>query len=258
MIQILLCDDDDQIRKEIEKQIKNQILICQYDFQICQSTNSPSALLNYLEQMKQRQNLYFLDVELKDSKYDGFLLGQEIRQADPAGIIVYITSFRDLAYKTFQYHVEAFDYIIKDHPDKLSGSIAKCLRDIFDRMSAQCASPPPPENSQFFTLKIGSSLRHVPLDEIYFFETSSKPHHIILHGKNLQIEFLGSLNDIAQRLDDRFLKIHRSYVVALNQIEEINLKKNTVRAGGETLSLSRKEKSKLLERIHSGNTFRNS
>lgn len=117
---------------------------------------------------------------------------------------------------------------------------------------------PPPENSQFFTIKIGSSLRHVPLDEIYFFETSSKPHHIILHGKNQQIEFLGSLNDIAQRLDDRFLKIHRSYVVALNQIEEINLKKNTVRAGGETLSLSRKEKSKLLERIHSGNTFRNS
>ena len=29
MIQILLCDDDHQIRAEIEKQINNQILICQ-------------------------------------------------------------------------------------------------------------------------------------------------------------------------------------------------------------------------------------
>ena len=62
MIQILLCDDDHQIRAEIEKQINNQILICQYDMQIAESTASPSVLLNHLKQMKQRQNLYFLDV----------------------------------------------------------------------------------------------------------------------------------------------------------------------------------------------------
>ena len=142
MIQILLCDDDHQIRAEIEKQINNQILICQYDMQIAESTSSPSILLNRLKQMKQRQNLYFLDVELKDPEYDGFLLGQEIRLADPEGIIVYITSFRDLAYKTFQYHVEAFDYIIKDQPDKLSSSITKCLHDILDRMSSQFTPPP--------------------------------------------------------------------------------------------------------------------
>lgn len=83
MIQILLCDDDHQIRAEIEKQINNQILICQYDMQIAESTASPSVLLNHLKQIKQRQNLYFLDVELKDPEYDGFLLGQEIRLTDP-------------------------------------------------------------------------------------------------------------------------------------------------------------------------------
>ena len=77
MIQILLCDDDHQIRAEIEKQINNRILICQYDMQIAESTSSPSVLLNRLKQMKQRQNLYFLDVELRDPEYDGFLLGQE-------------------------------------------------------------------------------------------------------------------------------------------------------------------------------------
>lgn len=253
MIQILLCDDDHQIRAEIEKQINNQILICQYDMQIAESTASPSVLLNHLKQIKQRQNLYFLDVELKDPEYDVFLLGQEIRLTDPEGIIVYVTSFRDLAYKTFQYHVEAFDYIVKDQPDKLSSSIARCLRDILDRMSSQSASLP---GFQYFTFKAGNSLRSVPVDDICFFETSPKAHHVILHGKNQRIEFLGSLNDIAQRLNDRFMKIHRSYIVALDKIDEINLKHNTVRAGGEILSLSRKEKSKLLERMNTEGTFR--
>ena len=84
----------------------------------------------------------------------------------------------------------------------------------------------------------------------------SKAHHVILHGKNQRIEFLGSLNDIAQRLNDRFMKIHRSYIVALDKIDEINLKHNTVRAGGEILSLSRREKSKLLERMNTEETFR--
>ena len=46
MIQILLCDDDDRIRKEIARHIENQILIMQYDMQIAQSCDSPVVLLD--------------------------------------------------------------------------------------------------------------------------------------------------------------------------------------------------------------------
>ena len=73
---------------------------------------------------------------------------------------------------------------------------------------------------------------------------------MILHGKYERMEFLGSLSDIEKELDDRFMKIHRSYLVAIDKIEKVDLRHNTVTVGGEICAVSRKEKSKLLERMH--------
>lgn len=244
MIPILLCDDEDRIRNEIAAQINKQILIQQYDMEIALSCDSPVILLEELKKMNRKRNIYFLDVDLKHPEYDGFLLGKKIRDVDPNGTIVYITSFKDLAYKTFQYHIEAFDYIVKDKPDDLSNAISRCLRSLENRLKTEKADP-----TEYYTVKTGDSIRNVPLDDILFFETSSKSHFIILHGINQRIEFLGNLGSIEHELGERFIKIHRSYLVAVNKIEEIDLKHNTVTVGGEICSISRKEKSKLLERV---------
>ena len=91
------------------------------------SCESPVVLLETLRQTRDRGNIYLLDVELKHPEYDGFLLGKEIRNTDPQGIIIYITSFRNLAFKTFQYHIEAFDYIVKD-ADKRKMLLSVCAR----------------------------------------------------------------------------------------------------------------------------------
>ena len=53
------------------------------------------------------------------------------------------------------------------------------------------------------------SLHHIPLDDILYFETSSRSHFVILRGKKQWIEFMGNLSDIADELGERFLKIHR-------------------------------------------------
>ena len=244
MIPILLCDDDDRIRNEIAVQINKQILIEQYDMEIVLSCDSPVILLEELKKISQKRNIYFLDVELKHPEYDGFLLGKKIRDMDPNGTIVYITSFRDLAYKTFQYHIEAFDYIVKDNPEELSNAISRCLLSLADRLKVEKADP-----TEYYTVKTGDSIRNVPLDDILFFETSPKSHFIILHGTKQRIEFLGNLGSIENDLGQRFIKIHRSYLVAVSKIEEIDLKHNTLTIGGEICNISRKEKSKLLERI---------
>ena len=94
----------------------------------------PCAMLEALAKQQTKRNIYFLDVELKHPEYDGFLLGREIRKIDPNGTIVYITSFKDLAYKTFQYHIEAFDYIVKDTQEQLHTSISECLQSIIQRL----------------------------------------------------------------------------------------------------------------------------
>ena len=244
MIHIYICDDEDRIREEIGRMIERRILIEDYDMKIEASCSSPTELIAHLENSAQRRNLFFLDVELNCGEYDGFLLGRKIRSIDPNGTIVYITGYRDLAYKTFQYHVEAFDYIVKGDEKQLQSSLAKCLASVIERLKNENR-----DAGQFYTLRTGDVIRHVPLCDINFFETSAKSHFIVLHGEHQRIEFLGSLQDIEAELAHRFIRIHRSYLIAVDKIESVDLKRNQVTVGGEVCLLSKKEKPRLLARI---------
>ena len=108
----------------------------------------------------ERRGIYFLDVDLKDGAWDGFRLGQELRRRDPHGTLVYITSYRDLAWRTFQYHLEAFDYIVKER-EQIGPSVSRCLGEIHMRLLAERRDP-----AEMFTLRTGDTVRHVPLGDI--------------------------------------------------------------------------------------------
>lgn len=242
MISIYICDDNAVIMEEIAKQIQQKIMMENYDMKIAGTYEKAQELLAVITCRKDKTNIYFLDVELKDETWDGFLLGKEIRKQDPNGIIVYITSYQDLAYKTFQYHIEAFDYIIKD-VDKLAASIEHCLQEIQNKLCNVSSS----DQSETITIRIGDSLKHIKKQDIYFFETSSKAHHVLVHTKQGRIDFVGNLNELEKQLGDSFMRVHRSYLVALPYIEEINLKENYIIVGKQKCLISKKAKSRLLQ-----------
>ena len=109
MIGIYICDDEDAVRHQIQTALEWKIFVEDYDMKVVCSASGPRELLDAAE--KEKRGIYFLDVELKDGEWDGFRLGRELRQRDPYGTLVYITGYGDLAWRTFQYHLEAFDYI---------------------------------------------------------------------------------------------------------------------------------------------------
>lgn len=242
MISIYICDDNAVIMEEIAKQIQQKIMMENYDTKIAGTYEKAQELLAVITCRKDKTNIYFLDVELKDETWDGFLLGKEIRKYDPNGVIVYITSYQDLAYKTFQYHIEAFDYIIKD-VDKLAASIEHCLQEIQNKLCNVSSS----DQSETITIRIGDSLKHIKKQDIYFFETSIKAHHVLVHTKQGRIDFVGNLNELEKQLGDSFMRVHRSYLVALPYIEEINLKENYIIVGKQKCLISKKAKSRLLQ-----------
>ena len=134
MIGVYLCDDEDVVRHQIQTALEWKIFVENYDMNVVCSTANAQELLDAVEDGK--QGIYFLDVELKDKKWDGFRLGCELRQRDPHGTLVYITSYGDLAWRTFQYHLEAFDYIVKG-PEPIGPSAAQCLSEIHARLMAE-------------------------------------------------------------------------------------------------------------------------
>lgn len=237
MIGIYLCDDEAAVRHQIQTALEWKIFVENYDMQVVCSADSGQALLEAAEAGK--RGIYFLDVELRDENWDGFRLGRELRRRDPYGTLVYITGYGDLAWRTFQYHLEAFDYIVKQ-PEQVGAAAAQCLEEIHARLLAQRRAP-----AETFTLRTGDMVRHVPLEDILFFETAAAPHHVLLHTANGRMDFLGSLNELEAQLGDRFIRTHRAYLVAADKIEAVDLKHSRLWAGGHEVLLSRGGKAAL-------------
>lgn len=237
MIGIYICDDENAVRHQIQTALERKIFLKNYDMKVLCSTADARELLSEAENAK--QGIYFLDVELKDEEWDGFRLGLELRRRDPHGTLVYITSYGDLAWRTFQYHLEAFDYIVKQ-PEQTGPSAARCLEEIHERLLTQQR-----DLAEMFTLRTGDMVRCIPLNDILFFETASVSHHILLHTSNSRMDFLGSLNELEAQLKDRFIRTHRAYLVAADKIEAVDLKHNKLWAGGRECLLSRAGKAEL-------------
>ena len=240
MIEIYLCDDENAVRHQIQTALEWKILVENYDMKVVCSTANAQELLDAAQNGK--RGIYFLDVELRDEEWDGFRLGCELRRRDPHGILVYITSYGDLAWRTFQYHLEAFDYIVKG-PGPIGPSASRCLEEIHARLLAERQAP-----TETFTLRTGEMVRYVPLGDILFFETAPAPHHVFLHTSNSRIDFLGSLNELEIQFGDQFIRTHRAYLVAADKIEAVDLKHNKLWVGGHECMLSRTGKAKLHKR----------
>ena len=241
MIRIYLCDDEAAVRHQLQTALEWKIFVEDYDMKVVCGAACARELLDAVEDGS--RSVYFLDVELRDGAWDGFRLGQELRRRDPHGTLVYITSYGDLAWRTFQYHLEAFDYIVKG-PEPIGPAAARCLEEIHARLLAERRDP-----AELFTLRTGDMLRHVPLGDILFFETAPAPHHVYLHTARSRMDFLSSLNELEVRLGDRFIRTHRAYLVAADKIEAVDLKHNKLWAGGRECLLSRTGKAILRKKM---------
>lgn len=232
MLNIFVCEDDTVQRKSIVQIIKNTVLIEELDMQLILDTTNPYELL---ETVKTSQNtgIYFLDIDLK-CDMNGMKLAQQIRLYDPRCFIIFVTSHSELSYMTFQYRVEAMDFVLKDNPAEAKFKIRECLLNALERYTLQTN-----KTHKLYTIEIGDRRISVDYNDILFFETSSNIHKVILHAKDRQIEFSSTIKDIEKMLDDTFIRCHRSFLVNKNNIQEIDTKNRIIYfINGETCLMS--------------------
>lgn len=241
MIRIYLCDDEEAVLHQIKTALEWKIFVENYDMEVALAASTARELLDVVQDRS--RSVYFLDVDLKDGEWDGFKLGRELRRRDPHGTLVYITSYGDLAWKTFQYHLEAFDYIVKV-PERTGPSAARCLEAVYARLLDERRDP-----AEVFSLRVGDETRHVPLADILFFETAPKAHHVFLHTADSRMDFVGSLNELEMELGGRFIRVHRAYLAAADKIEAVAWKGNKVLIGGRECLLSRAGKAELRKKL---------
>ena len=156
---------------------------------------------------RERFTLYLLDVMMPG--IDGMAAAREIRCFDAAAEIVFLTSSPGFAYES--YGVRALEYLLKPIN-------AKLLFPVLDRLSLREQRP-----QDGLTLKAGATLVRIPFSQLAYVEVSGK--HLFFNMTDGQVrEVTGSLKDYEPLLLARpeFMRIHRSYIVNMLQIDELS------------------------------------
>lgn len=177
----------------------------------------------------QAPDLILLDVEMPGP--NGLDLARRLGGTGPE--IVYVTAFQDYAVGAFE--VEAVDYVVKPFtPDRLRAAIHRARR----RRRRDAIAPPvtegPPGQGRTYEDWVWAPCRggqvRVPVNSIEWVEAAGD--YVVVHTATQSHLMRSTLNAFAKRLDPaRFLRVHRSSVVRLDTVREIN------RAGNGRISL---------------------
>lgn len=222
MLPVYICDDNIVQLSHFEKIIQNYLLMEELDMGVVCASSDPNEILN-IQSNFHGSGLYFLDIEL-NADMDGFRLAEEIRKKDPRGFIVFITTHSELSYLSFERHIEAMDYILKDYPDQIPFRMIECVKQAIDRYSSV------KNNLQkTLSIKAGSRCIYIPLEEIYCIKSSENKHKIFVLSNNAIYEFYDTLRGILEKLDSNFFLCHKSCIVNLQYILEIDRENGNIK-----------------------------
>ena len=167
----------------------------------------------------------FCDINMPDLNGMDFI---KSLQAPP--LIVFTTAYSEYAVEGFK--VNAVDYLLKPFGLDDFRRAANRIKERLENVSTNTQHPTP--NTQPDTLFVKTDYRMVKINipDIRYIEGMSEYLKIYLEGEDKPIITLLSMKKIETRLPENFMRIHRSYIVNLHKIQEVN--KNRIIMDAET------------------------
>lgn len=202
-IKIAICDDDINIQFTIEGFLQHILEEYGVESEIECFDLGDKICENY---EKGKFDLIFLDIEYEGK--NGVEVGKYIREivGDEIVQIAYISGNTGYAMELFEYR--PINFLVKP----ITETEVKKVIDKYLILSNQKV-----ENFQY---KIGSDIYQVALSEIKYF--SSRARKVILHGREREAEFYGSLETIYSQVKGKqFLHVHKSFIVNYQCIKKM-------------------------------------
>ncbi len=180
--------------------------------------------------------LLFLDIQMP--KITGLDFFKTLQNAPP---VIFTTAYPQYALEGFE--VNALDYLVKPISfDRFFKAILKAKEYYEVRESNKRAAV----KSEYFFIKADNKLVKILFDELLYVEalqnyvvihTPAKKHMTYLTFKSVE-EYLPS---------DKFIKVHKSYIVAASKIDSIE--GNDIRIGQQHIPNSRNQKEEVMEKL---------
>lgn len=180
-------------------------------------------------------HLVFLDINMPG--ITGLELSKFIQQPTR---IIFTTAYKEFAFES--YEVQALDYLLK--PVSYTKFLHAANRGLahFEQLAAasapaQVSQKTTEEEPDYIFVKCEFKQVRIDLDNILFVSGMRDYVRIHLKGQKLPITALSTMKAMEEKLKEpRFMRVHRSYIVAMDKIESVE--RNCISINGEVIPVS--------------------
>ena len=160
-------------------------------------------------------DLLFLDIQMPDMN------GMELAHiVPPETKIIFATAFKEYAYES--YEVSALDFLLKPiRYNKFLAAVEKA-RQWYDRMEAVPEKNTPRQDDTIF-IKVDGALRQISIASIMYVSGMKDYVMFWIIGERKALITHMTMKAVEDMLPAaQFMRVHRSYIVALNKIRSID------------------------------------
>lgn len=247
MIQVYLCEDQEKQLLYFKKIIEKYITDTHKDARVVSARKNPEHTLQDAREYGESPALFFVDVQLDGYVMDGFQLAREIKKNVKDSYIVFLTSCNELAYKAFEYELEAVEYIVKQPQDFLADKISARIERRMDRIFQRIDESRSIDTRPVVRVESGSRMMDIPIEDIVMVQAIKSTHQIDIYTTSQKIRIKETLKNMFEKLGEEFIYVNKSCFVQKRKIREIDKKNHyAFMPGGLQVEVSYREMRKLL------------
>lgn len=217
MIHIAICDDETVMSEKIRVMASDFFRRKHIETAVFQFT-SGEELLN----SDQKIDILFLDIQMNG--IDGMEAARKLRSRKFQGFLIFINVLREMVFSSFE--VQAYDYLVKPFDEK---QFEKTMERLL--VSMQNAS------GANLLVQKGYESSIISFDDIVFCEIIDRKIYLHLINSKV-IDYYDRIENLEKKLDGRFYKCHRSFLINLKYLKGYK-NKTAYMEGGKEIPVSR-------------------
>ena len=228
-ISCIIVDDEPLAREVLEKYIKDCPLIS-----LKESCSSAFEAMKELD--RHIVGIVFLDINMP--KLSGLSM---IRSLERPPEVIFTTAYPEFAVEGFE--LDAADYLVKPFSfERFLKAVNKAVKRVENRKTDAGAA----DQKKFLMEKADGKLYQLEHSSIYYLEAYGD--YVRLHTDSGVITTYDTLKNMEETLpDEQFLRIHRSYLIAIEKISF--LEGNRLRIMEDDIPVGQSYRDKLMKRM---------
>ena len=216
MISFILYDDEKQFLQKNKKIINKCMMNCDFDYK-CYSFDEYNDKFEEVIKNNLGLKVYLLDIEGKNKS--GLDIVRIIREKynDWSSIIILVTNHNEFKYDALSNRLYLMDFINK--LDKWEELLTEDLNRIISSYS---------ECQECLTYEYNHILKRIEFKNIIYIEKEKESKKCIIHTLYGDQQIGGTICDVLNKLDKRFIKTSRSTIINIKQVSEYDKINNEI------------------------------